>query len=1637
VATFSGLSLNKAAGGYTVVASGGSLTAATTSSVTVVAAAATQWVISTQPPASVTAGNPFGLVVTAQDSFGNTATGFSGSVTVSILANPGGATLGGTLTRTATAGVVSFNDLTLNKTAAGYTMLATASGLPPAPSNPITVDPGAAAQLVVSTQPPENIVAGSSFSLTVAVEDSFGNLVTTASNNVTLSLATNPGGATLGGTITAIPSNGLVAFNGLMVNKPGAGYTLTAASPGLTTGATAAFNVSPAGQPQWVVTTQPPASATAGSAVSMTVTAEDGLGNVETTYNGSVTLALGANPGGATLSGTLTATASAGVATFTGLGLDKAAGGYTLVASGGGLNAATTSTITIVPAAAAQWTIASQPPASVTAGAPIGMVVTARDSFGNTTTSFNGSVTVSIIANPGGASLGGTVTRTATAGMASFTDLTLNRAGAGYTLSASGSGLASATTTTLSVNAAAATQWVVTTQPPSSVSAGTGFGMVLKAQDSFGNVDPTFNKTVTVALGANPGGASLAGTLTLNAAAGIATFSGLSLNKAVSGYTLVVSGGSLNTATTSSVTVVAAAAANWVISAQPPASVTAGDPFEMALTAEDSFGNTDISFNGSVTVSILSNPGGAILGGTVTRTASAGVATFDDLTLDRAGLGYTLSASGSGLLSATTTTLSVNAAAATQWAVTSQPPSSVTAGAGFGLVLKAEDSQGNVDPSYSGTVTVSLGANPGAATLGGTLSINASAGVFTFSGLGLDEAASGYTLVASGGGLTTATTSSVTVVAAAATQWVISSQPPASVRAGNPFGLVVTAQDNFGNTATSYSSSVTVSILADPGAATLGGTVTRTAAAGVATFDDLTLDHVGAGFTLSATGGGLSPGTTTTLNVAAAAATQWVVTTQPPSSVTAGAGFGLVLKAEDSQGNVDPTYNGAVTVSLGANPGAATLGGTLTINASAGVATLAGLSLDKAASGYTLMASGGSLSTATTSSITAVAAAATQWVVSTQPPTSVTAGVPFGLAATAQDSFGNTATSFNSSVTVAILANPGSATLGGTVTRTATAGVVAFDDLTLDHVGAGYTLSASGSGLSSATTNTLSVVAAAATQWVVTTQPPTSVTAGVGFGVVFTAEDSQGNVDPTYNGTVTVALGANPGGATLGGTRSATASAGVATFTGLTLDTAASGYTLVASGGGLTTATTSSVAIVPAAATQWVVSTEPPDSLTAGDPFGLVVTAQDTFGNVATSFNSSVTVAILANPGGATLGGTATRTATAGVASFDDLTLDHAGAGYTLSATGGGLSSATTTKLSVAAAGATRWVVTTEPASYVTAGTGFGLVLESEDSVGNVDPSYNSSVTLALGANPGGATLSGTLTATASAGVAAFTGLSLDKAADGYTLVASGGGLSSTTTSSVTIVPAAATQWVISTQPPASVMAGAAFGLAVTAQDRFGNTATSFDGSVSLSLASNPGAATLGGSVTVAAAGGLARFAGLTLSQAGQGYTLEASSGGLTPATTQSIDVTAPPVTVNSVSVQSVHTGKSKPHSVIVVQFGDALNAAAASNSGAYSLTTVAHGKKQKSKPVPLAQTSYDPVAHTVQLTTRNKLVLNPPVQLRIKTALLSGGQTGSVQAAGNGPAAGDIVATLSTQGVTFISTRSTNIPAGPAVRHR
>jgi hypothetical protein len=101
-------------------------------------------------------------------------------------------------------------------------------------------------------------------------------------------------------------------------------------------------------------------------------------------------------------------------------------------------------------------------------------------------------------------------------------------------------------------------------------------------------------------------------------------------------------------------------------------------------------------------------------------------------------------------------------------------------------------------------------------------------------------------------------------------------------------------------------------------------------------------------------------------------------------------------------------------------------------------------------------------------------------------------------------------------------------------------------------------------------------------------------------------------------------------------------------------------------------------------------------------------------------------------------------------------------------------------------------------------------------------------------------------------------------------------------------VPSPSNPVIVITRPPGSpyaylekfVFAGSPFSVTVAIEDDQGQVLESFDGSVTIALADNPAGATLGGTLTVTASAGVAVFSGLTLSQAGTGYTLKISADG-------------------------------------------------------------------------------------------------------------------------------------------------------------
>jgi hypothetical protein len=81
-----------------------------------------------------------------------------------------------------------------------------------------------------------------------------------------------------------------------------------------------------------------------------------------------------------------------------------------------------------------------------------------------------------------------------------------------------------------------------------------------------------------------------------------------------------------------------------------PNNVAAGSPInpEVKVEALDTLGNVLTAFSGTVRVALGSNASDGALSGTVSVTASSGIAFFDTLVISKAGSGYTLVTSAPG-----------------------------------------------------------------------------------------------------------------------------------------------------------------------------------------------------------------------------------------------------------------------------------------------------------------------------------------------------------------------------------------------------------------------------------------------------------------------------------------------------------------------------------------------------------------------------------------------------------------------------------------------------------------------------------------------------------------------------------------------------------------------------------------------------------------------------------------------------------------------------------------------------------------------------------------------------------------------------------------------------------------------------
>ena len=504
-----------------------------------------------------------------------------------------------------------------------------------------------------------------------------------------------------------------------------------------------AFSITP-GTATQLAFVQGPTTTTAGSAITpaVTVAVEDANGNVET-GDGSTTIGLtiGTNPGGGTLTGGTAVAVVAGVATFSGLSIDKVGTGYTLTAS---------STPHLLPRhlLGLQHHVGRPREARLRPGTDQragrrqhrpAVTVAVEDAAGNVETG-DGSTTIGLTigTNPGGGTLTGGTAVAVVAGVATFSGLSIDKVGTGYTLTASSTPIYLPTTSSaFSITPGTATQLAFVQGPTNSTPGATMTPAVTVAvEDANGNIETgDGSTTIGLTIGTNPGSGTLTGGTAVAVVAGVATFSGLSIDKVGTGYTLTASSTPMYSPATSSAFNIGAGSPTQLVFIQGPTTAVAGSSIAPAVTVavEDGSGNIETTDN-STTIGLMigNNAGGGTLTGGAAVPVVAGIATFSGLSIDKTGTGYTLTASSTPMYApATSSAFDITPGTATQLAFV-QGPTTTVADATMtpAVTVAVEDANGNIETGDNGTtIGLMIGTNPSSGTLSGGTALPVSGGI--------------------------------------------------------------------------------------------------------------------------------------------------------------------------------------------------------------------------------------------------------------------------------------------------------------------------------------------------------------------------------------------------------------------------------------------------------------------------------------------------------------------------------------------------------------------------------------------------------------------------------------------------------------------------------------------------------------------------------------------------------------------------------------------------------------------------------------------------------------------------------------------------------------------------------------------
>ena len=732
---------------------------------------------SVSAPATATAGTPVVATVTALDASENPVTGYTG--TVHFTSTDAQAVLPADATLTNGAGAFS---LTL-KTAGDQTVTATdtvASSIT-GTSGTIAVSAIAADHFVVGA--PASATAGASFSASVTATDPYGNTDTGYAGTVHFTSSDAQGILPANATLT----NGAGAFGITLKSAGNQTVTATDTVASSITGTSGAIAVSATNAINFRVLA--PLTSAAGAPLSVSVAAMDPYGNIATGYTGTVHFtssdAQGILPANATL------TNGAGAFSLT----LKTAGDQTVTATDTVASSITGTSGTIAVAAVAADHFVIVAPSTATIGVPFLYSVTAKDPYGNTSTTGYFGINQLTSSDPLAVLPMGSLVQ----GVGSFTG-TLNTAGS-QTISMTnitfifgpGPGgigvfpmpgpIISGTSGAIVVSAGAVTHFAVVTA--GTTQAGAPLAVNVAAMDAHGNVVTGYSGTVHFT--SSDRAATLPSDATLTNGVGIfiaalKTAGNQSITATDGVHRLSGGSGSIN--------VTAGTAAHFIVTAH--GAVRVGSSFAFGVIAQDAYGNATTGYAG--TVHFTSTDRAAVLPMDTALANGAGnfIAAFKSTGNQTITATDTVTRSITG----TSGVMSVGVGLTTRFVVTAH--GAAKAGSAFSFSVIAMDALGNVTPGYTGSVHFT--SSDAGAVLPADVTLTNGVGSVTVT----LKKAGNQTITATDtvNHSITGTSSAVTVVVGAAAKFVVTAY--GGVRPGAAFAFKVIAQDACGNSTPSY-----------------------------------------------------------------------------------------------------------------------------------------------------------------------------------------------------------------------------------------------------------------------------------------------------------------------------------------------------------------------------------------------------------------------------------------------------------------------------------------------------------------------------------------------------------------------------------------------------------------------------------------------------------------------------------------------------------------------------------------------------------------------------------------------------------------------------------------------------------------